>query len=249
MNTNLFISYGLWFLTLAVQTGICVAMIKKRLFHEMPLFLAYTSFHVLRSLALLGVRQWASPTSYSYTYWVSEAISVLLGFAVIYELFSVVLQRFQGLRQLGMMLFRWAFVVLVMIAIVSANRNDASSPGLITAVLVLERSVRIIQCGLVVFLFMFASTLALSWRHYVFGVALGFGLYAAVELILTSVRVQVGASADQTYIFLKPAAYAFSTLIWMSYLLNPISQPVPVRARFNNQVEEWNEAILSLLSR
>jgi hypothetical protein len=147
------------------------------------------------------------------------------------------------------MLFRWAFVVLVMVAIVSANRPSLTSSGLITAVLVLERSVRIVQCGLVVFLFMFASTLALSWRHYVFGVALGFGFFAAVELILAAVRVQVGPAADQTYIMLKPAAYAFSTIIWMTYVVAPTPKPFAVKAMFNHQVEEWNETILSLLSR
>jgi hypothetical protein len=148
------------------------------------------------------------------------------------------------------MLFRWTFLVLILVAIATAGTPDTkNSPALISSIIVLERSIRIIQCGLMGFLFLFGSTLALSWRHYAFGIALGFGLFASVELILAAVRAQLGPATDHLYALLKPGSYAFATLIWSAYLISPAPEPVVVATIPNNQVEQWNEAILGLLAR
>jgi hypothetical protein len=241
-------SFVLWMASPLVQGTMVVIMVKNRLYRELPVFFAYTIFHVVRSLALFFVRNSGSPRFYGISYWLAELVSVLLGFAVIYELFKHVLKRYEGIRQLGLMLFRWACAILTVVAIISSSTSTSGDlAGAIGAILSLERSIRIIQCGLVVFLFLFASTLALSWRHYAFGIALGFGLFASVELILVAIRAQVGPNGDSIYIFAKPITYVCACFIWIGYLLAPAPKVQSVPSVSSNDLEKWNQTVLELL--
>src|SRR5437868_13585145 len=117
-----------------------------------------------------------------------------------------------------MMLLGWAAVVMVVLGIASAASPGASQPGMIAGVFALERSIRIVQCGLMAFLFIFASTLSLSWKHHSFGIALGFGIFASVDVIIVAIRAQLGPVANHAFMLLKPGAYLLATSIWTGYL-------------------------------
>jgi hypothetical protein len=225
MHSMSTVAYVLWLASPLLQSTIVIIMLKNRLYRELPVFFWYAGFHVFRSFVLLLIRNSGNARAYGIGYWVAELLSVFLGFAVIYELFSHVLKRYEGIRQLGLMLLRWACFVLTLVAIISTSTSTSGDFAIaMGAILALERSVRIIQCGLVVFLFLFASTLALSWRHYAFGIALGFGLFASVELILVAVRAQIGPSADSTYILLKPVTYVCACMFWNQAVLELLHQ-------------------------
>jgi hypothetical protein len=56
------------------------------------------------------------------------------------------------------------------------------------------------------------------WRQPVFGIALGFGVFASVELILVSVVVWLGSGHAATISLVKSAAYNAVTLVWIGYL-------------------------------
>jgi len=111
--TSSLVTNLIWFGGLALQSGATVIMLRRRLFQDLPLFFSYTAFHVVRSVALFMIRQNCSMTTYSYAYWSAELISAAMGFAVIYEVFSKVLEPYSGIQRLGMMLLGWAAVVMV----------------------------------------------------------------------------------------------------------------------------------------
>ena len=52
------------------------------------------------------------------------------------------------------------------------------------AITTLQRSVRIVQVGLILFLLLFSRFLGVSRKQISFGISLGFGLFAGVELML-----------------------------------------------------------------
>jgi hypothetical protein len=114
------------------------------------------------------------------------------------------------------------------------------------AILALERSVRVMQCGLVLFMFLFSSHLGLSSKHHVFGVALGFGIFAAVELIIVSLHAAFGPLNWQGLDVLKSGSYLISTLIWCYYLSSPEPERKPVEARV--QSDRWNVALADIQS-
>jgi hypothetical protein len=56
------------------------------------------------------------------------------------------------------------------------------------------------------------------WRQQVFGVALGFGVFASIELILVSVAMHYGGSVALSVGLAKSVAYNAVTILWIGYL-------------------------------
>jgi hypothetical protein len=94
-------------------------------------------------------------------------------------------------------------------------------------VLAFERSVRLMQCGLFVLLMLLCRVLRDCWRQQVFGIALGYGVFASVELILISIVMWYGESPNEIVSLVKSVTYNAVTLLWISYLRRE-SEPVPV---------------------
>ena len=188
--------------------------------------------------------------AYFYFYWISEAVAAALGFAVIYEVFTNMVKRYETIHRVGFLLYRWAAVLLlVLAAIVAAMAPGLDSARVIEGIVILERGVRIVQAGLLLVLFAFASYLGLSWRSNVFGVALGFGMYATVELALVAVYAEAGAAADQLYIWAKPVTYNLMTLIWAAYLLHPQPKTQTISSIPKPEVAVWDKTLMEYLRR
>jgi|SRR5579863_4097233 len=81
-----------------------------------------------------------------------------------------------------------------------------------------QRCVRVIQVGMVLFLLFFAHYLGVSRHQRSFGIALGFGTFAAVELLL--VASWVGNHLGNPWIsIVNMSAYNSALMVWMGYLL------------------------------
>ena len=103
--------------------------------------------------------------------------------------------------------------------------------------------------GLLLLLFAVASSLGLGWRSYVFGIALVYGMYAIVDLLLTAVRTAYGDSFWRTQSLLSTTAYAVTIVIWACYILQPEEVAQPVRVIPHNDIEKWNQALEGMLAR
>jgi hypothetical protein len=243
------LEYVVWLVTLTLHLLIMSAMIRRRLLREFPIFFAYTVFHVFRSCVLFATKHTLGYTEYFYTYWTAQAISTLLAFAVIYELFAHAFRPYPGIRNLGKLLFQAGLVVLLLVAVLIA----ASNPGTethraMTTVLLLERSADVVRVGLVILLFLVSSYLGLRLRDRAFGIALGFGVYAAVVLAAVALRTHVGQVAASTLSLVWTGAYTCALVIWMVYLLAPARKAVAVRVVPNTDLEKWNRAVGELLN-
>ena len=109
---------------------------------------------------------------------------------MIHEVFVDVFRLFHTLRDLGTVLFKWAGLVMLLVAgVVSVSTNSSEMAPWMQAIITSQRCVRMIQVGMVLFLLFFAHYLGVSRRQHSFGIALGFGSFAMVELVLICSRV------------------------------------------------------------
>src|SRR5258706_16457794 len=107
---------------------------------------------------------------------------------------------------------------MLMVWVVVAFSSSAQSDPLVQAVTTLQRSVRMVQCGLILFLLLFSRFLGVSRRQQGFGIALGFGLFASVELIL--IALNSGGLLDIARIGLVNAAmYDLALVVWLTYAI------------------------------
>jgi hypothetical protein len=209
--------YTLWIAHPVLQSAVAAAMIRRKLYRVFPFFFAYVICQILIFSILFPVYRSDSYQLFFYVYWATTAVSVGLGFKVIHEVFLDIFRPYHTLKDLGSVLFKWAGLVMLLVAGVAAASSPISESGpLVQAVLTLQRSVRVVQCGLVFFLLVFSRYLGISWRQRSFGIALGFGSFASIELSMIALRVGSYIS-EPTLSLINMGAYNCAITIWFVY--------------------------------
>src|SRR5437868_4902662 len=182
--------YVLWLAHPTLQVAVAGVMLWRKLHRKFPVFFSYIISQIVIFCVVFPVYRLGNYTWFFYVYWIGTAVGVVLGFKVIHEIFLDVFRPYHTLKDLVTVLFRWAGLVMLLVAIVVALSHPASPQApLVQAILTSQRCVRVIQCGLVLFLLVFSKYLGVSWRQHSFGIALGFRAYAGVELAIVALKV------------------------------------------------------------
>jgi hypothetical protein len=233
-----------------LQLPLAVVVIGKRLWRSLPIFAAYSLTSALSLGILYGVGK-ALPMSraHFYTYCISEGIAMVLGFGVVYEVFGEILKPYDALKRVAAATGRWVLgglIVLGLVVLVAQPSGDKSP--LASAVLITEEVSRIVEVGLLAFLFLFSRAFGLHWRQNIFGIALGLGVFAGVELAGLALRATLGPMANQGFNLARALSFNVSLLIWLGYIMAPeritSTAELPQRA----QLEQWNQAIMELIN-
>lgn len=205
----------LWLAEPILESVVLTALIWRKAYRQYRWFFAYMVSEVVAFLVLYPLRNHES--AYFYAYCATATLSIVLGFAVIHEIFINIFRPYHTLRDLGSVLFKWAALVMLLVAmIVSASGQALHQEPLVEATLILERSIRVVQCGLIMFLLLFSKYLGISWRQRSFGIALGFGSYATIDLSLLALHLGAHISQDVANL-ITMSAYIISIGIWITY--------------------------------
>ncbi len=210
----------------ALQLTLLACMIHRRLHSVFPRFFSYIVFQILKTSVLFVTYRYYDG-AYFDAYWTGNAISVVLAVTVMDEILHSLFKEYGGAQNLGSIIFRWASGLLLLLAIVNAlSSHEGSADRVVAAVLTFDRSVRVMQCGLFCLLMVLCRYLRHCWRQRVFGIALGFGVFASIELIVVSVVMRYGGNSATVASLLKSAAYNGVTLLWIGYMRQQ-SQSIP----------------------
>jgi uncharacterized membrane protein YgcG len=213
--------YVSWLTPPLLLLGVAMVMVRRGLRHSFPNFFTYVVYQVAITPVLLFSYQ-RGGDEYFYVYWATAGVGTLLGLAVLYELLCRALEPFSSLHDLSRTLFRWgALIALLFLVVFGLGVVGSVSDRVIATMLVLQRSVRVMQCALVLLMLLFASRLGLTLRHHVMGIAAGFGLFAASDLVLASIVARVDASWYPLLSTLKSLAYLASVSLWFAVLYRP----------------------------
>jgi hypothetical protein len=210
--------YALWLAHPVLQTVIAIVMLRRGQHREFKYFFAYIVAQIV-TFAVVFPTDLYYYAALFYVSWFSTAVSVVLGFKVIHEAFLDVFRPFHTLRDLGTVLFKWAGLVMLLVAgVVSVSSNVSDTVPWVQAITTAQRCVRIIQVGMVLFLLFFARYLGVSRRQHSFGIALGFGTFAFVELTL--IASWAGDHLSSLAVdLINMGAYNAALFIWLGYTL------------------------------
>ena len=213
------IDSALWIAHPVLQLAVAATMYSRRLHRTFPVFFAYLVWQILVFSVLFPIHLWGTYPQYFYSFWIADAISLALGFKVIHEIFLDVFRPYHTLKDLGSVLFKWAALVMLLVACVVAASSPTTDQGpLVQAIFTVQRCVRVMQCGLILFLLVFSGYLGVSWRQHSFGIALGFGGFAFVELALVALNV-AGRATPEGVNRANAVAYNCAILVWFGYAL------------------------------
>src|SRR6201987_4935929 len=241
-----FVYYALWFAHPALEASLVGIMFWRKIHRTFPIFFGYIVFQILVFAITFPLQSPRFYVIFFYVYWATTAVSVILGFRVIHEVFLDVFRPYHTLRDLGSVLFKWAGLVMLMVAgVVAASTTSGTEHPLQTGIMTLQRSVRVVQCGLVLFLIVFARYLGVNRQQKSFGVALGFGGFAIVELSL----VAINAASDNVFNqvltnFVNMAAYDLTILVWIGYMLT--NSPAREPATHMLRPQRWEDGLSAI---
>jgi hypothetical protein len=240
----------LWVTPCALLAVLGFMMWKRGLHREFPAFFSYAIFEAAGGgiVYVIDVSPVTGPT-YWWSYFFFLIIEVFIKFVVIGEVFTHLLREYPSLGRIAKALMGGVGVALIFTAVIIAAYGNAATYWPISATRILARSVSVVQCGLILFLFVFAAYFRLSWRRAVLGITLGFGVAASAHLIYWGLMAD-WLFGQKTYLldFAIMGTYLVCVLIWFYYLLVP-QKVVTTSAVFlpENNLDIWNRELERLL--
>ena len=208
-----------------------------------PYFFLYVVLQVVAfpSLFLLNTVSYAA---YYYAFYGVTVASVSLSVAVFWDVFKNALAPYDRLRRWAITGF-WMGIVALLAATVAmsfgsqANRHGAGwMPSAVSFT-------RLGQGALVLLIFFFRKYLVISRRNFAFGVALGFGLFAVVDMLVTT-EVPHAAIPHKVLSRFASLAYLLANVIWLAYAVHGSTGPASSRnvlLRTGGEVDEesWHK--------
>jgi hypothetical protein len=233
----------LWCAQPILQSVVGVILWRRKLHKQFPVFFLFLVVQVTVFAAIFPLWFAGNHKLYFGMYWLGEAANAVLGFKVIHEIFLDVFRPYHTLKDLGTLLFKWAGVVMLLVSVVVAFSNSLDQSPLVHALTTLQRSVRIVQLGLILFLVLFSRFLGVSKKQISFGISLGFGLFAGVDLLMYALN-SGGFVRQGIFNLINMSAYNLAILIWGGYSLSRM----PVRATAVNhlQTQRWEQSLADL---
>jgi hypothetical protein len=236
-----FLYHTVWYLQPVLELALAAFFFRRKLHLRFPLFFSLVTYVFVTDLVLLGAHTFGYKT-YFYAYWSINAVAVILSFAVIYELFTTMFGQHHGLKDFGSTLFQWAGVVVALMALLMLSTGAGIKVKLIAAIIMnVQRAVMVMQVGLLLMLMFFMKHLGITVRHRVFGVILGFGTKATVELIILTQRARLGFG-DTTLNIIYMATFDVTLAIWLIYSF--LKEPVAVMPNMLLKPQRWNDDLL-----
>src|SRR5215475_7007296 len=210
--------YTSWLLGRSLDFILLVLMVRRRLQVTFPRFFSYLIFQLVEFIILFGVYHF-NQGNYFKAYWTLNAVGVLISVAVLDEIWRSLFQGYEGIQGLGLILFRWACALMLLIAIVGAlTYQQSGADRVVAAVLAFDRSVRLMQCGLFFLVLLLCRFLKNFWRDQIFGIALGFGIFAGVEVGVVTIMTRFGMGHRDILSLINAVTYNVVLLLWVGYL-------------------------------
>ncbi len=177
--------YYLWLAPNLLLLFLALLMWRRKVYRQFPVFLVFAVVIPVEQLILFAadVLPSISPTSWWYVFWAGLLAEALVKFALIGEIFGAVFGLYPSVAKLGKLLISGVGVVLVFLATVAAAYTTKdNSHWIVSGAHILEQTIFMIECGLILFLFVFAGYFRLRWNQSLFGIAFGLGVSACVPL-------------------------------------------------------------------
>jgi len=230
-----------------LQVRVLFLMNARNLRVQFPVFFRYNLYVVIATpISFISYFYCCSHPATFFLYPILSFLLIGFEFFLMYEVFVVALKPYSGLIDLGKMLFRWAGLFLLFAAVLTAMATSAPRiNGISAAIDLLERSMRLMECGLLMLFMLFERRLGLSWRSHSMAIALGLGTTAASGLAVAYLRMRFPESSAVLGV-VENLCYFGVAVFWASCMALPAPERKNVLDSPSRLIfQRWNEVLLS----
>ena len=241
----------LWFVRVAIVVVLFCVVMYRRVPRELPLFSALIGWLAFAGMVMLWMdySPLISAAEYRRGINIDTAVENTLAFAAVYELLRNRLRDYPRLNDSGMSAFRWLAIILAIMGIALAWYIPVGQPWPIVPVrALLIRTLRTLECGLLLFIAAYCSYFRLPWRKYTLGITIGLAFYMGSSLAMNAIRAQIepyGKTFTRYALdFSNEIVYITSAVIWLAYLLVPEEGTEPTSSNFPpHDLGAWNREL------
>jgi hypothetical protein len=183
--------------------------------------------------------------AYTLIWWVAYAVSAILLFFICMEVFRSALAGLPGLMKFGLVIFRWAILVSIIITFSTISYSHRGLLIIADIAAGLMRNVSLLELFLLGFLCLSMNALRLSVRDVAFGIALGFGIMSTNDLVFSMLT-------SRYFQLHTPLQFVYESLIlmvqasWIVYCTIPERARQPLVMPVNSAIYRWNEIASAL---
>ncbi len=183
---------------------------------------------------------------YFYVYWTSYALEAILSLLVIYSIFKLAMAPLKGLQTLGMLVFRWVAAISVAVAIgVAVTPHLSGIKFMVAMITQLQQTSSILTLCLLLFVCFAIRPMGLSFRSRIFGVSLGLGVFATVNLV-NSAWLARYANMYSVFSVVNGLAVFLTLLTWSAYFAFPEPKRRIIVLPTTSPFLRWNQISLAL---
>jgi hypothetical protein len=183
---------------------------------------------------------------YFTAYWAGYALEAILSLCVIYSIFKLAMAPLKGLQTLGMLVFRWVAAISVAVAFgVAFAPHISGMKFIITMVTQLQQTSSILTLCLLLFVCFAIRPMGLSYRSRIFGVSLGMGLLATVDLA-SAAWFAHNSNMYSALTIVMALADAATLLAWSAYFAFPEPKRRMIILPTTSPFLRWNQISMAL---
>lgn len=214
----------IWWSGITIEAVILARALFGKLLKQYPAFYSYLLFVWMQSILRFSVYR-ARPQVYPKVFWTTEWLGVLVGCAVVFEIYRVGLRAYPGTARLARNLL--AFVLLL--AFVKATVEAGNNPlwWSTTSTLDLELALRVVQALALVALVALFLFYAIPFGRNLQGILVGYGLFLGESVVWLSFAPRSSESFRVFWSNIQASSYFIVLVVWALHLWSYVPNPEP----------------------
>lgn len=218
------LSSMVWVAGLVLESVLLVRALLGNFLKHYTLFYLYLISVLFPSASLFAVYHlW--PNFYSPAYWFTEFLNVLLGCALVWEVYKIALARYPGTARMARNVLAFLFIFASTRIFVKGWNSPTWIPG--KTLFEIERDLRIVQLALVAGLVVLFTCYAIPLGRNLKGVAYGYALFLCTSVINLTLRDDLGNGFQHFWKYMQPVCYLLVLGVWCLTLWSYVPIPEP----------------------
>jgi hypothetical protein len=218
---------AIWWGSITLETLLLVRGLQARLLARYPVFYIYILFVWLQSLLRFSIYH-ARPQLYLPVYWITEYSGVLIGCAVVLEIYRVALAAYLGTARMARNLLGFVFVMAFTKGLVETWNNPHWWS--IATTIEFERALRTVQTLTIIALVALFLFYAIPFGRNLRGILLGYGLFVGISVIQLTFVTNTASRFNRFWAHVSPGSYLMVLGLWALHLWSYAPNPEPKRA-------------------
>jgi hypothetical protein len=234
----------IWWLGIVLEAGLLVRGLVGGHLRKYPFFFGYVGLVLALDCASFFYFH-AGPRAYYYWYWGAQAVTLIVGYGIVLEIFRKSLSTYPGADRLGRYLVLGLFAVVFAYVGIRAGLRAGWSPA--TTVSELERDLRAVEALALATICLVIGYFRIPLGRNLKGLISGFGFFIASSVISLAVRSFMGQRFEGTFLYLQPICYLVTLGIWTAtmwaYEPNPEPEALAAHADYETLAASTREAL------